>query len=172
MAPRFNPELEQLFRGVEKDLPGINWPAIVAVGSSVSSVYLSRTGPLTLGWAFPAWFTCGGAPVCHDGNRLAEYPGMHKRFPEKGDLAVTIDQAAKTNFNHPWKFEDRINRHRPSGRVELQLPAYDVERGYLLLDGNHRSIATLCAGVEYKIELVVIHGPIDRRVLADLAVFE
>jgi hypothetical protein len=33
-------------------------------------------------------------------------------------------------------------------------------------------LETLRAGVEYNIELAVIHGPVDRRVLADLAVFE
>jgi hypothetical protein len=77
------------------------------------------------------------------------------------------------DFHHPWKSEERIEHHRPTGDVvQLLLPAYDVERGYLLLDGAHRSIATLQANIDYCVELAVIHGPIDRRVLSDLAVFE
>ena len=68
--------------------------------------------------------------------------------------------------------EERVGAHQPKSPVKLRLPAYDVERGYLLLDGVHRSIATLRSGVEYDIELAVIHGPIDRHVLADLAVLE
>lgn len=85
---------------------------------------------------------------------------------------MTIKQAAAPGFHHPWMSEDRVQVHRPIDAVKLKLPAYDVEPGYLLLDGVHRSIATLRAGVEYDIELIVIHGPVDRRILADLAVFE
>jgi hypothetical protein len=169
MAPLFNPELTNLFGGI-RDLV-INWLAIAAVGSRVSRKCLSRTEPLNLGCVFVPWFTYDGAPVCHLKDR-PQYPGQHVRFPQKGDSVVTLDQATKREFRHPWMSEERIKSHEPKGAVQLLLPAYDVERGYLLLDGAHRSIATLRAGVEYDVQLAVIHGPIDRRVLRDLAVFE
>ena len=68
--------------------------------------------------------------------------------------------------------EDKISEYTQVGRFNWTLPAYDVARGYLLLDGAHRSIATERAKVEYEIQLAVIHGPIDHRVLTDLIVFE
>jgi hypothetical protein len=135
----------------------INWPAIAAAGSRVSSVNLSRTGPLTLGSAFVAWYTRNGGPIA---------------WPERGASAVTPDQAAIPGFCHPRMHQDKIFHHVQQRRFDWTLPAYDVGRGYLLLDGAHRSIAALRANAEYNIRLAIIHGPIDHRVLADLIVFE
>jgi hypothetical protein len=155
MAPPYDPELTDLFRGI-RDLP-INWPAIVAASSRVSLINLSRTGSLTPACIFVAWYTRNGEPVS---------------LPEKGVLPVTLEQAATSGFSHLRMFENVISRYIQQGRFNWTLPAYDVERGYLLLNGVHRSIATLRANDEYNIRLAVIHGPIDNRVLADLIVFE
>jgi hypothetical protein len=167
MAPQFNPELNELFLAVNMQ---VNWRAIVTAGSYISRARLSSTGPLTLSCALVPWFIRNDVPVCHDPAR--QYPGLGLLVPERGDSIVTVDGAATPGFRHPWMSEERIRANRPKGPVKLKLPAYDVERGYLLLDGVHRSIATLRAGIEYEIELAVIRGPIDRHVLPDLAVFE
>jgi hypothetical protein len=166
MAPRFKTELHPLLSQINID---IDWRAIV--GCSISRVRLSPNGPTKLGDILAAWFTCDGAPVCH--RHDPHYPNSHLRRPREGDLAVTLAEAASRGFNHPWMSEQKIGQHKPNGPVQLTFPAYDVERGrYLLLDGAHRSVATLRAGVDYNIKLAVIHGPIDRRVFADLAIFE
>jgi hypothetical protein len=165
MAPLFNEELHGLLGTINLH---IDWRAIA--GCHVSRVHLSHSGPLKLGCVLLAWFTRNGGPVCHDPHR--QQPGLSPSYPQPGDSPVTVDQAARPNFHHPWMSEERIKVNYPPGPVQLTLPAYDVERGYLLLDGAHRSIATVRAGVEYNVELAVIHGPIDQRVLRDLAVFE
>jgi hypothetical protein len=161
-------ELDNLL--ADANLP-INRPALIDGGYSISSISLSPAGPLTLesGCIFVPWFTRDGFPVCHV---RTNYTGVViNRYPENGDSPVTVREAAQQGFRHPWLSEQKIEEHRPDARVEFAVPAYNVRRGYLLLDGNHRSIATVRAGVEYNIELRIIHGPIDRRVLPDLGVF-
>src|ERR1700733_11223831 len=130
MPPLFNPELERLFGGANLN---IEWRAIVTAGSYVSRAYLSHIGPLELGCVFVPWFTRDGEPVCHASDR--QYPGLPVSHPQAGDSLVTVDKAARPEFRHPWMSEERINAHRPHGPVQLTLPAYYVERGYLLLDG-------------------------------------
>jgi hypothetical protein len=135
----------------------IDWPAIAAArGSRVSPINLSRAGPLTLGRAIIAWYTRDGRPI----------------WPEKGASAVTPYQAAMLDFDHLLMSKPKILSYIELGQFDWTLPAYDVGRGYLLLDGAHRSIAALRANAEYNIRLAVIHGPIDHRVLTDLIVFE
>ena len=171
--PKLDNEAEELFRAVDNDLGGVNWHAIVAANSTVSRVQMSFSDG-KFHAVFVPWYTRDGAPVCHDQRRVGPSWGpkkVHSRFPQKGDLPVTVGQAAAAGFRHPWMSEQRIEAHRPTGKVRLLLPAYDVKRGYLLLDGNHRAIATIRAGVDYDVELVVIHGPIDPRVHRDLVVF-
>src|SRR4029077_16939935 len=119
MASPYNPEFNDLF--CIRDLQ-INWPAIAAAGSCMSLIKLSRSGPLTLKSAFVAWHTRYGEPVL---------------LPERGDTAVTLEQAATPGFTHPRMYEDRISYHIQQGRFDWTLPAYDVQRGYLLLNGAH-----------------------------------
>jgi hypothetical protein len=155
MAPPYDPLLTSLFGNI-RDLQ-INWPAIAAADSRISLIKLSRTGPVTLGDVFVAWYTRNGEPI---------------PLPEGGASPVTVDQAATSGFQHMRMAEGKISEYTRAGKFNWTLPAYDVARGYLLLDGVHRSIAAQRARVEYEIQLAVIHGPIDRRVLADLIVFE
>lgn len=166
MAPLFNPELDGLFGQANLS---INWRGIVATGCYVSRAYLSRNGAFRLEDVFLTWFMRNGHPVCHIADR--QYPGLPVTWPQQGDTTVTVGQAAADGFHHPWMSEERIRNYRPNGPLRLKLPAYNVERGYLLLDGAHRSIAAVRAGVEYNVELAVIHGPVS-HVFADLVVFE
>lgn len=170
MAPKLDRAVEALFRRVDKDL-AVNWHAIIAANSRVSRVSLSSSGKRKLDDVFVPWHTSGGLPVSHGTVDQAQFPQVHSRYPEKGDTALTVSDAAVVGFSHPWMSEQRLKAHWPTSRVQMVLPAYYVERGYLLLDGNHRSIATLRAQVEYDVELAVVHGPIDPHVLRDLAVF-
>lgn len=51
----------------------------------------------------------------------------------------------------------------------LVLPAYKLSNdSLLLLDGNHRVVATHIAGVTLSLEVFAICGPLDRVVLPDL----
>jgi hypothetical protein len=52
------PEFTDLFCRI-RDFQ-VNWSAIAAASSPVSLINLSRTGPLTLGSAFVAWYTRDG----------------------------------------------------------------------------------------------------------------
>ena len=171
--PCLDPELQSLFHIEDVS---IDWHAILKAGYSVSRVRLSQAGPHKLGCVFLMWFTRNGAPVCHLPDRARGYPEAHVRYPEKGDSPVTVGQAARTDFRHPWmwqqRIDERVQEYRLGAPVQLRLPAYKVGPGYLLLNGAHRSIAILRASVEYNIELVVINGPIDQGVLRDLVAFE
>jgi hypothetical protein len=155
MALSLDPELSDLFGSIS-DLT-INWSVLEAAGFSVSRINLSRTSALNLGGVFVAWYRRNGEPVL---------------WPERGVSPVTIGQAAKPNFEHPRIFETKISEKIQAGQFNWTLPAYDVGRGYLLLDGVHRSIAALRACADYSIQLAVIHGPIDQNVLTDLIVFQ
>lgn len=168
MAPNIDMGLTQLFQHVDKDLY-VNWHAIAAAGSHISRVHLSRSGRRRLDDVLISWYTRDGLPVCHRND--IDPNQAHKRFPRSGDSAVTVRQAADANFQHPWMSAQKVKEHTPAGPVQLLLPAYDVEPDYLLLDGAHRSIATLRAGLGYDIDLAVIHGPIDPCIFGDLVVF-
>lgn len=168
--------LEDLFRIQDVQ---INWQAIKEAGFRELRVNLSRAGQHQLGSVCLMWFTRDGQPVCHNRERAQSFRGAHLRYPEKGDSAVAIGEAAKPGFRHPWmwentvqKYQEEIKVHGPNNPFRLTLPAYDVGRRFLLLNGAHRSIATLRAGVDYNIELVVIEGPIHHRALRDLVAFE
>jgi hypothetical protein len=129
--------------------------ALMAVKAHVSSVKLSSGGNRLEDVLLP-WYMRNGLAV---------------RRPRHGDRAVTVGEAATVGFSHPLLRKNKLKKHLPAGPVQLSLPAYKVNQGHLLLNGAHRSIATLRSGVSYDIELEVIHGPIDETILKDLAVF-
>ena len=52
--------------------------------------------------------------------------------------------------------------------VNLILPVYRVNTGYVLLDSTHRVVAVHQAGINFSAMLVVINGPVDERILPDL----
>jgi hypothetical protein len=124
-----NPELESLFCRVD-----FNWRAILAAGHFVSRAYLSCSGPLKLGYVYLRWFTRNGSPLCHRPDRASDYPGAQLDYPEKGDSAVTVGQAATPGFGHPWmsekqleKYQKQIEKYQLGGRVRWNFPAYDVK---------------------------------------------
>lgn len=66
-----------------------------------------------------------------------------------------------------------VTEFRASKRADLNIPVYKLNEDgrFLILDGNHRCVALLKAGVPFKVNLVVIEGPITRDALPDLVHF-
>jgi hypothetical protein len=51
----------------------------------------------------------------------------------------------------------------------VEVPAYSLQNcGFLLLDGIHRAVALARAHRAFQLFLVVLDGPLDRRILIDL----
>lgn len=152
----------------------INLERLIAASPRVSNLRLTRSSKIIINDLIVPWYTRDGQPVCHDLGRIdrRRYPNAHVRFPEKGDKALRICDALSEKFDHPWFSTKKVQDHWPTTSVTLMLPAYCVGKDrFLLLDGNHRSIAASRAGVEYVVDLSVIEGPIDPGVFSDLAVF-
>lgn len=50
----------------------------------------------------------------------------------------------------------------------LEVPAYVIGERFMLLDGNHRTVAAVLAGMPEVITVYAVEGPVDRRALIDL----
>lgn len=134
---------------------------------------LQRLTPDTepsLGDVLVPWYERAGVPVVHIPARVdrSRIPNVHDRLPSQGDSALSIRDIA-IGRDHPWLDSTRIKM--PAVLTGI-FPAYRVNKRLLLLDGNHRSISLVRFGVAYAIDLLVIEGPVNRRVMPDLAVFE
>lgn len=170
MSIAFDDEIEKLFE--EIDIP-VHWRALLASCSQVSTEKLSGSSirELLVPWY---WANKGnGVPVCHDPtkwNRVT-FPNCEVRLPKQGDKAITIGEAVAPGFTHPWFDEALASKHEASPFRALKLPAYQVGRKRLLLDGNHRTIGSMRSNPRLKLKLVLIKGPVDSRIIRDLAVF-
>lgn len=59
-----------------------------------------------------------------------------------------------------------------NGTARLTIPAYDLgEKGFLILDGNHRTIALSLARQPFQLDVLAIRGPIDPGIMPDLKHF-
>src|SRR5262249_16769682 len=92
---------------------------------------------------FVPWYTRDGLPVCHDPARIKskQFPNAHVRYPQAGDIAITVREAASPSFIHPWCSPEAVEKYRAMRWAKDIFPVYAVPSGYLLLNGNHRSIA-------------------------------
>ena len=137
---------------------------------SISLLRVTRNTDQALGSILVPWYELNGLPVVHqqglvDPNR---FPRVNLRLPERGDQPLTIQQMAN-GHNHPWM--DNVRIRQPTLTTGV-FPAYRVRERLLLLDGNHRCISLVRFDANYDVDLIVFEGPIDRQVMADLAVFE
>jgi len=167
MSSVFDKDTADLFRKVTVRM---DWIALAASNARISRVRLSAQD---LDAVLVPWFVLDGVPVCDQRHKAVPYfPNVHFRPPMRGDTTVTVGQAAADGFTHPLLDAEDVRRKERLVGDELVLPVYDVRIGYMILDGNHRSIAARRTNRDVAVELVVIRGPIDGRVLPDLAVFE
>lgn len=83
------------------------------------------------------------------------------------EVAAKLDEFQPDNRSAFRNYLDHIVASK--GQPRWVLPAYDLHSsGLLLLDGNHRAVATYLARRRFVVELRVLHGPLDRRILAPL----
>ena len=144
-----------------------------AFAQATPSISLLRVTPNTdpaLGRTLVPWYELGALPVVHQQGRVDQnrFPQVLLRLPEQGDQPLTIQQIAN-GHDHPWLDNARIRHPTITTGV---FPAYRVRESILLLDGNHRCISLVRFNANYVVDLIVLEGPIDRQVMADLAVFE
>lgn len=144
-----------------------------AFARAFPSISLLRVTPNTdpvLGNILVPWYELNTVPVVHQQGRVDQtrFPQVHPRLPERGDIPLTIQQIAD-GHDHPWLDENMII---PPTITTGVFPAYRVRERFLLLDGNHRCISLVRFNANYVVDLILLEGPIDRQVMADLAVFE
>lgn len=97
-------------------------------------------------------------------------PGDWKQ-PDHAPL--TVAEAATTPRSWTTEKRDKIEglrRHfltypEPN---QLLLPCYRTQGEYLLLDASHRTVAAFLAGKETRALMLVVSGPTDHAILADL----
>ena len=122
-----------------------------------------------------AWYELDGVPIFHGCNEdKSLFPKVHPRWPEYGDRALTIGELVRRMRGdaqiHPFHKVTSMRTNPPNNET---YPAYHVGDGkLLLLDGAHRCMSLARAQYDYHIEFAVIYGPIDHRIIPDLAVFE
>ncbi|MET8158587.1 hypothetical protein ABZT47_19600 [Sphaerisporangium sp. NPDC005289] len=91
------------------------------------------------------------------------------------DRPLRVGEAHTTSSSWPEGRADRIARLRDAfqreGRpVHLVLPGYSLGNGrVLLLDGTHRAVAAHLSGLDVRLMVFSIEGPMDAAVLPDLA---
>lgn len=105
--------------------------------------------------------------VTPDG-RLGDWRAPENRALRVGEAGASHDVLPPESRTHIAAFQEAF-RQSP-GPVELDLPAYGLPGGEaLVLDGTHRLVAACVAEVGVRIRLATLRGPIDPRILPDLA---
>lgn len=96
--------------------------------------------------------------------------GLGNPLSRPMSVAEVADSIGGFSQRNRLAFADYMERIKLSGEPpRWTLPAYDLgPAGLLLLDGNHRAVATYIAARRFTIELRVLHGPLDRRILPPL----
>lgn len=127
----------------------INWHALCASGWEVNHQDLSI--PDDAGRVFVPWYALAtGEPCCWR------------------DQGAQVQSIADVSLN-PALCKKHGICDVSSPMPPVTLPAYDVHnRNVLLLDGNHRAVSAMRAGMPLALVLFEIHGPIAERVLPDL----
>lgn len=86
---------------------------------------------------------------------------------------MTVAEAASTPQSWTTEKTDKIESLRRHFLTyaepnQLLLPCYQLQDGYLLLDASHRTVAAFLAGKETRTLMLVISGPLEHAILADL----
>jgi hypothetical protein len=149
--------LHDLFAGPTGIRVRIDWDEVLRRELPVSARFVSAFAAFDgsyLPWYVPpvgaeADFDDDARPVS-----LAEFPQIERRLrPERREKIAQLRRDM-----------------RKSKGVQLLVPAYDLGDGrHLLLDACHRVAALADAPVPLAAVILVLHGPLDVRVLPDLS---
>ncbi|MFB9249034.1 hypothetical protein ACFFWE_12410 [Sphaerisporangium melleum] len=91
------------------------------------------------------------------------------------DRPLRVGEARRTSRSWPQGRASGVTRLRDAfvrenRPVHLVLPGYSLGNGrVLLLDGTHRAVAAHLSGLEVRVMVFSIEGPLDAAVLPDLA---
>ena len=137
----------------------LNWSRLQSAGALVNTMVLSELGELSS--FFLPWYIVRGK-----GETTWEDP--HGIALRADDLPTCFTDL------RPARQEAVLHLAREFGRsrqpVLMILVAYRLTSGcWLLLDGNHRVAALRMHPVPFRALLIEVEGPLDRRVLPDLA---
>jgi hypothetical protein len=152
----------QVFRSLFQDSirARLDWELLA---SSRAQVHMSTaTGRDALGALSTVWYT--------------DAAGGEGRFDDPGSRMLTVAEAAASPAAFPV---DRLlavsaigdslqAQHRPGEPVLLTLPCYWLGGTRLLLDVTHRAVATYLSGLDVRLLLLDLAGPINSDVLPDL----
>lgn len=146
---------EARFRGDVQVL--LNWERFLAERWPIERVEIRDAGELAAVEA--PWYLDGDGHPCDLSSakhrlRLGEIPELFDELGQSPDLM--------RRYAGEWQ---------GAGVAVSQMPAYSLgDSRALLLDGTHRGVGALLAGVPIEIDLYVVRGPLDPDCLADLRV--
>lgn len=135
----------------------LNWAKLERDCRIEASVSRSRA---VLGDLYTVWYS---GPEGHD-----------SEFRDADARPLRVRETEFTEATWPAARAERIaefeRRYRADGRpVHLPLPVYVLDDGeLLLLDGTHRAVAAHRSGVDVRLLLFAVHGPVDQAMLPDL----
>lgn len=144
----------QAFAGIA----GLRLEALPAEGTRIETVTVNRAR--ALGDLFTP---------CRRTRRRVE-TGLTNPFSRPMSVEEVADALGLFAPDHRRVFERYLRQFSHADTpVRLDVPAYDLGRGrLLLLDGEHRVTALFMADVPCQVRLAVLHGPIDRLIFPDL----
>jgi hypothetical protein len=155
----------------------INFRLLAETSSSLSLQTVTPDSSPNLNDILIAWYEYeqDGIPVFHRHEEdKTLFPRVHRRLPTHGDRALSIGELVNRLKHgvplHPFHKLMSMRQDPPAAGL---YPAYNVGNNrLLLLDGAHRCISTVRDNVSYKIDLIVIDGPITGDISPDLSVFQ
>jgi len=155
----------------------INFRLLAEAASSLSFQTITPDSSPNLSDVLIAWYECeqDWIPIFHrtDEDKTL-FPRVHRRCPRHGDRALSIGELVTRLKRgvplHPFHKSMSMRQDPPTTGF---YPAYNVGNSrLLLLDGAHRCISAVRDNTNYKIDLIVIDGPITGEISPDLSVFQ
>jgi hypothetical protein len=155
----------------------INFRLLAEAPSSLSLQTITPDSSPNLSDVLIAWYEYeqDGIPVFHRNDEdKTLFPRVHRRFPTHGDRALSIGELVNRLKRgvplHPFHKPMSMRQDPPATGL---YPAYNVGNNrLLLLNGAHRCISSVRDNTNYKIDLIVIDGPITGDISPDLSVFQ
>jgi hypothetical protein len=138
----------------------LNWELLAATSTRVHVDVLA--GREALGDLHTVWYQN------EDGGE-GRFDDAHSRMLTVAEAAVSPEAFPLDRLLAVSAIEDSLRaQHRPEEPVLLTLPCYRADNQRLLLDATHRAVATYLSGLDVRILLLELAGPVTAAAVPDL----